>query len=96
MLIVQTTPDSRSILDALDEGVQALRDEGLDPRYILVGTEAYAHLRAAVAERFGRSEGLFEQYQFLPIVVDPFRGAAACVVPAPRDLADGGVRTETR
>ena len=89
MLVLETTPPPEALLDALDEGVRALQDAGLDPRYILVGPEAYAHLREAVAARFGRSAGYFEQYQFLAIVVDPFRGGAVCVVPAPREAAEG-------
>lgn len=89
MLVLETTPTPGAVLDAVDEGVRALQDAGLEPRYVLVGPEAYAALCEAVAARFGRSAGFFEQYQFLPFVVDPFRGGAVCVVPAPREVAEG-------
>lgn len=95
MLVLETTPDRDTILDAVDEGVRALQDAGLEPRYVLVGPEAYTHLRKAVGARYGRGAGYFEQYQFLSIVVDPFRGGAVCVVPAPREVAEG-VRAERR
>jgi hypothetical protein len=94
VLVLETTPPRDAILDVIDEGVQALQDAGLEPRYVLVGPEAYAHLRKAIGARFGRGAGYFEQYQFLPIVVDPFRGGAVCVVPAPREAAE--VRGERR
>jgi hypothetical protein len=95
MLVLETTPAPDAVLDAVDEGVRALQDAGLEPRFILVGPEAYTALRKAVGARFGRGAGYFEQYQFLPIVVDPFRGGAVCVVPTPREVA-GGVRAERR
>ena len=95
MLVLETTPDRDAILEAVDDGVRALQDAGLEPRFVLVGPEAYTHLRKAIGARFGRGAGYFEQYQFLPIVVDPFRGTAVCVVPAPREVAEG-VRAERR
>ena len=73
----------------------ALQDAGGDPRFVLLGPDAYTHLREAIAARYGRSAGTFEQYQYLTLVVDPFRGDAICVAPAPREVAEG-VRTERR
>ena len=89
MLVIETTPAPDAILDVVDDGVRALQDAGLEPRFILVGPEAYRHLRKAIGSRFGRGAGYFEQYQFLTIVVDPLRGGAICVVPAPREVAEG-------
>lgn len=95
MLVLETTPDPAAVLDAVDDGVRALQDAGLEPRFILVGPDAYTALRKAIGARFGRGAGYFEQYQFLTIVVDPFRGGALSVVPAPREVAEG-VRAERR
>lgn len=50
-----------------------LQDGGLEPRYVLARPEAYAALCPAIAERFGRGTGAFESYQYVAIVVDPFR-----------------------
>jgi hypothetical protein len=88
MLILDTTPAPDAVLDAVDDGVRALQDAGLEPRFILVGPEAYRSLRKVIGARFGRGAGYFEQYQFLTIVVDPLRGGAVCVVPSPREVAE--------
>jgi hypothetical protein len=89
MTILETTATAEGVLAFIDESVRALQHEGLEPRAILVGPEAYELLRAAIARQFNRSPGLFETYQYLDIVLDPFRGDAVCVVPAPRELAGG-------
>lgn len=95
MLVLESSPSPDALLDFIDEGMRALQDAGLEPRFVLVGPEAYARLREAVAARYGRSAGFFEQYQYLTIVVDPFRGEAVCVVPVPREVAEA-VRAERR
>lgn len=56
----------------------------------MVGPAAYEHLRKAVGQRFRRGAGSFETYQYLPVVLDPFREAGAvCVLPAPAACAEG-------
>ena len=81
------------VLSAVDQQVQSLRDQGAEPATILAGPDAYAAMRAAVAERFGREPADLEQYQWLTVVLDPFRGGRVCVVPANRESA-AGVRAE--
>ena len=95
MTVLETASTPDTVLDFIDESVRALQDGGLEPRFVLLGPSAYANLREAIAARYGRSAGTFEQYQYLTLVVDPFRSDAVCVVPAPREVADG-VRTERR
>ncbi|MDX1439780.1 MAG: family 4C encapsulin nanocompartment shell protein [Rubricoccaceae bacterium] len=94
MTVLESEPDKSRILDFLDESVRVLQDAALEPRFILMGSSAYTIFREAVSERFGRSPGYFEQYQYLTIVVDPFRKNTVCVIPAPRDVAEG-VRGES-
>ncbi len=94
MTVTETTATADGVLAFVDESVRALQHEGLEPRTVLVGPDAYGLLCAAIARQFGRTPGRFETYQYLTIVLDPFRGATVCVLPAPGDLADGvrGVR----
>ena len=91
VLDAPATPDT--ILDFVDEQVRALQSDGAEPRTILVGPDAYDALQDAVAARFGRERARVEQYQWLSVVVDPFRTDRVCVLPTPRDLA-AGVRAE--
>ena len=42
-----------------------------------------------MGERFRRGAGQFETYQYLPIVLDPFRTDTVCVLPAPSECAKG-------
>ena len=93
MTVLESTPDARSILDEIDANVRALQESGLEPRFVVVGTAAYRTLCAAMAERYGREPGDFEQYQWLTIVVDPFRDHEVAILPVPRDVA-AGVRAE--
>lgn len=95
MTILEATPTRDHILEFVDEQVRDLRDAGLEPRTILVGPEAYNALKDAVAARFNKIAPNLEQYQWLAIVVDPFRGAEVCVIPAPSEV-EAGVRTEQR
>ncbi len=89
MTVLQSAPSRESILDFIDAGVRALQDAELEPRFILLGPASYTNLREAISKRFGRSPGYFEQYQYLTIVVDPFRGDAVCVAPVPREVGEG-------
>lgn len=89
MTIPQTTATSDGILAFIDERVRTLQQEGLEPRTVLVGPESYELLRHAIARQFNRKPGRFETYQYLTIVLDPFRTDEVCVLPAPGDLAEG-------
>ena len=89
MTVLESSPPQEHVLDFIDEGVRVLQDAQLEPRFILVGPESYTNLREAVSLRFERSPGYFEQYQYLTIVVDPFRGDTVCVAPVPREVAEG-------
>lgn len=89
MTVTETIATAEDVLTFIDESVRALQHAGLEPRTIIVGPEAYEVLRHAIARRFNRSPGLFETYQYVDVVLDPFRGNTVCVVPAPRELADG-------
>ena len=93
MTVLESSPDRAHVLAFIDESVRALTEAGLTPHAIVVGKDAYVHLRKAVGERFGRGAGHFETYQHLPVVVDPFRAGEVTVVPAPREVAEG-VRAE--
>ncbi len=89
MTILEHAPDSDAILDWVDEQVRGLQEQGAEPRTIVAGPVAYQRLCAAMAARFGREVGQFEQYQWLTLVLDPFRDDTLCVLPTLRDLADG-------
>ena len=93
MTVLESTPSPDEILSAIDTAVRALQESGMEPRFVVVGTEAYASLCSAIATQFGREPGHFEQYQWLTIVVDPFRAGEVAVLPVPRDVA-AGIRTE--
>jgi hypothetical protein len=96
MIIIQTAvQEGDEVLDLIDEGVRALQAEGVEPRFVVVGAALYPALNDAIARRFGRGAGTFESYQWLSIVVDPFRGGEICVLPAAPAMA-GGVRAEAR
>ena len=93
MTVTDAAPPPDDLLATIDRQVRELQEAGAEPHTILVGPDAYQTLTAAVAERFGRERADLAQYQWLTVVLDPFRGARVCVVPAPRDLSDG-VRAE--
>ena len=46
-------------------------------------------MRQAMAARFHRKPGSFETYNYLPIVLDPFRTDTVCVLPAPGACREG-------
>ena len=81
------------LLAFIDGQVRDLAEAGGEVTAIVVGPGAYERLTAAVAERFGRERADLAQYQWVPVIVDPFRDGRVCVVPAPRDVA-AGVRAE--
>lgn len=96
MIVLEASPETDALLPFIDDAVRDLSEGGLEARYILAGPEAYERLRHAVAQRYGRAPGYFEQVQYLPVVVDPFRADRVCVVPAPREAAESvrGERVE--
>src|SRR5690606_4272789 len=81
-------PPQDAILDFIHDRIRELQDAGTEAKYILVGRKAYGRICAAIAARFRRSEGVFETYQYLPIVVDPSREDTVCVLPAPSITAE--------
>ena len=89
MTVVEHTPLPEDILDLVDDAIRQLRADGGEAKYILVGKQSYETLRTAISSRFRRESGLFETYNFIPIVVDPFRENTVCVVPSPREVAAG-------
>lgn len=93
MTVLEATPTAAEVLPFVDESVRALQESGLEPRFVVVGPAAYARLAEAIEARFGRVSGAVEQYQWLTVVVDPFRGDACTVLPTPREVAEG-VRAE--
>ncbi len=93
MTITDQAPDAPDVLATIDQQVRDLQEAGAEPASILIGPQAYAVLCDAVAAQFGREPADLAQYQWLPVVLDPFRGGRVCVVPPPRDQA-GGVRAE--
>lgn len=93
MTVLESSPSPDDILPTIDAAVRSLQESGLEPRFVVVGRSAYTTLCQAIATQFGRAPGHFEQYQWLTIVVDPFREDEVSVLPVPRDIA-AGVGTE--
>lgn len=93
MTILEFSPPQDELLPTIDSAVRAMHESGMEPRFIVVGPDAYDALCQGIAKQFGREVGTFEQYQWLTIVVDPFRAGEVTVLPVPRDIA-AGVRTE--
>ncbi len=89
MTILEHAPSREEILDFINDGIRQIREAGAEARFILVGPDAYKTLRKAMGEHFQRGAGQFETYQFIPIVVDPFRSATVCVLPSPSECARG-------
>lgn len=81
------------LLATLDQQVRELQQAGGEAHAIVLGAEAYELLKTVVAERFGRERADLSQYQWVPVIVDPFRGDRVCVVPPPRDVS-AGIRAE--
>ena len=88
MLHPDAAVERATVLDRADEALRRLQEAGLEPRFLVAGPDAYEHLRHAMAERFGRSAGYFEQYGWLTIVVDPQRADRLTVLPAPRETSE--------
>ncbi len=89
MTILEYNPTQEDILDFLNDRIRELQSSDVEAKYILAGPTAYERLRAAMGERFRRSAGVFETYNYIPIVVDPSRTETLCVLPAPSECAKG-------
>ena len=83
MTIVEYAPDESQILDFVNDGIRNLQEGGMEAKYILLGSDSYNLMVKAMSQRFNRSEGTFETYQFVPIVLDPSRNDTVCVLPGP-------------
>lgn len=93
MTILESAPGADAILPFIDEQVREIQQSGGEPQTVVLGPDAYERLRDAVAARFGREQAHLAQYQWLTVVVDPFRSGGVCVLPTPKDVAEG-VRAE--
>ena len=89
MTVIEFSADPDSILDHVDQHIRQLADGGLEAKFIIVGQEAYRALCRAISVRNRRGKGLYETYNFIPLVVDPFRDSTVCVVPSPEACAGG-------
>jgi hypothetical protein len=89
MVVCQYESTRDDALQIVDQSLRQLADEGVEAKYIIAGIDAYRQLRKAIGERFQRGAGSFETYQYVPIVLDPFRGSEICVVPGPSAMVDG-------
>lgn len=89
MTIIEYGPAQNEILDYVNDRIRELQDSGVEPKYILVGPSAYQRMREAMGDRFKRSAGEFETYNYIPIVVDPARTDTVCILPAPSECAKG-------
>lgn len=83
MTVIEHNPSGPEILDFVDDSIRLLRESGHAPYAILVGPLAYTRLTDAVSDRFNRSEGSFESYGHIPIIVDPEREDYVLVLPSP-------------
>ena len=92
MTIIEYRPSQDEIIEAVNDGIRQLQEVGAPAQFILVGPTSYEALRQAMATRLKRKPGTLEQYNHIPVVLDPFRDDAVCVLPSPGDCAEG-VRT---
>ena len=89
MTILQHSPKEDDILDFLDQSIRQISESGSEARFVIMGPAAYSTFRTAMARNLKRSAGKFETYQYVNVLVDPFRDAEVCVVPSAADAADG-------
>lgn len=89
MTIFEYSPSQEEILDYVNERIRELQSSGVEPKYILTGPSAYQRMCEAMGERFKRSAGTFETYNYIPIVVDPARTDSVCILPAPSECVKG-------
>jgi hypothetical protein len=87
MTLIEYAPAQDEILDFVNDSIRQLQEAGAEPSYILLGPVAYERMRLAMGARFKREAGLFETYQFFPIVLDPQRKDTVLVFPSPGECA---------
>lgn len=87
MTIPEYAPPPEALLDFLNSSIRQLSDAGEEARFILMGPDAYDAFRKVLAASLKRGKGDFETYQYIPVVVDPFRNDQICVVPKPAGRA---------
>lgn len=83
MTIPEYAPPPEALLDFLNSSIRQLSETGEEARFILMGPVAYDAFRKVLAASLKRGKGDFETYQYIPVVVDPFRTDEVCVVPKP-------------
>ncbi|MEM8485958.1 MAG: family 4C encapsulin nanocompartment shell protein [Bacteroidota bacterium] len=88
MTIIEYAPTEEEILDFVNDSIRQMQETAIEPKYIMLGPEAYTTMQQAMGKRFNRDAGAFETYQFFPIVVDPLRKDTVCVLPAPARCVD--------
>ena len=89
MTVIEYAPTQEEILDFVNQSLRNLQEANIEPKYILVGQQAYRRLRKAIGEQFRRGAGEFETYQHIPIVMDPLRDDTVLILPAPAECAKG-------
>lgn len=89
MIVYQYEVSREDVLHVVDQAIQQLAADDVEAAFIIVGTDAHRMLRKAIGERFQRGAGNFDTYQYIPIVLDPFRTSELCVVPAASAMSDG-------
>lgn len=89
MVILQHAPSGDDLLDFIDRSVRMHAESGVDARFVVLGKTAFERFREAVARRYGREERDFGTYQYLTVILDPFRTDECCVLPEPRSLTGG-------
>lgn len=91
MTILEYSPAQAEILDFINDAIAQIQAEGATAKYVVMGTTAYEHFRQALAVRLHRKPKDFEIYNYLPIVLDPFRTEQVCVLPGPGECRKGVV-----
>lgn len=88
MTVVEHAPEDE-ILDFIKTQVVHYRQEGVEARYIVTGKTSYPRLCRAISVDMVRGKGQYETYGGIPIVLDPFRDDAVCVLPGPAECDKG-------
>lgn len=89
MVILEYAPAPQDVLAFIHQSIRQLAEAGIEARYIVMGPAAFSAFKRKVADTLHREEKDFSYYQYLPIVVDPFREGAVCVVPEPGEWIEG-------
>lgn len=89
MTILEYNPGLDEILDYINDRIREMQSTDIEPKYILAGPAAYDRIRKAMGDRFKRTAGAFETYDYIPIVVDPSRSDTVCILPSPSECAKG-------